>query len=275
MANASEKPLPKYAAPPVVETVLGVEFAQLEKWGIPYFGVLWGRIKDQFPKFEVKFPLASQIEDFGKPKLPTQTPAVQFMTEPDVRCWFIGGDDRTLIQVQRNRFTHNWRKTGPADAYPHYDGSVRPAFQRAWRVFLDFVNEYQLGDVSVLQCEVTYINHLDVGQVLNSACGLQEVFPCWSGKTSGSFLPAPENVGFDVTYQMPNHEGRLRVSMKPAIRNQDGQEILQLTLTARGKPKGSDADSVLAWLDKGREWVVRGFTDFTSEKMHRLWRRST
>jgi len=177
--------------------------------------------------------------------------------------------------VQGNRFTHNWRKTGPTDAYPNYDESVRPAFERTWQRFLDFVNENQLGEVNVVQCEVSYINHLEVGQGLTSVSELHEVFPCWSGKANGTFLPAPENVGFDVTYPMPSHEGRLHVSMQPAIRHQDGQEILQLTLTARGKPKGSDPDSVLAWLDKGREWVVRGFTDFTSTKMHRLWQRST
>jgi uncharacterized protein (TIGR04255 family) len=144
-----------------------------------------------------------------------------------------------------------------------------------WELFVEFVKQNRLGEVNVLQCEVTYINHLEIGEGLNSASELQGVFPCWSGKTSGTFLPAPENVGFDVTYQMPDQEGRLRVSVKPAIRHQDGLEILQLTLTARGKPKGSDLGSVLGWLDKGREWVVRGFTDFTSEKMHRLWQRST
>jgi hypothetical protein len=63
--------------------------------------------------------------------------------------------------------------------------------------------------------------------------------------------------------------------LKPAIRNEDGVEILQLTLTARGKPDGSDLESVLNWLDVGRQWVVRGFTDFTSEQMHTLWERST
>ncbi|MCB7130454.1 MAG: TIGR04255 family protein, partial [Candidatus Brocadiales bacterium] len=187
----------------------------------------------------------------------------------------IDADDRTLIQVQGNRFTYNWRKRGTEDAYPHYDQSVRPAFQHVWQEFAQFVEKHKLGQVSVVQCEVTYINHLEVGKGSVQASSLAKVFPCWSGKTSGEFLPAPENVGFDVTYRIPDERGRLRISLKPAIRNEDGVEILQLTLTARGKPADSDPDSVLGWLDMGRQWVVRGFTDFTSEQMHTLWQRST
>ena len=273
MAISGDQPVPKFAAPPVIETVLGVEFARLEKWGVPHFGIFWNQIKEQFPNYSVKPPLDSQIEDFDKPK-PRAGPQLQFLSEPGFRCWFMDGENRTLIQVQSNRFTFNWRKTGEADAYPHYDESIRPAFQRVWRQFVDFVEQQQLGEVDVVQSEVTYINHLEVGKGWDTPSDLGKVFPCWSGKTRGEFLGAPENVGFDVTYRMPDEKGRLRISTKPAIRHEDGAEIIQLTLTARGKPAGSDSDSVLRWLDMGREWVVRGFTDFTSEQMHTLWRRS-
>ena len=199
---------------------------------------------------------------------------VQILTEPEIRCWFINKDDRSLIQVQRDRFTYNWRKADSADRYPRYADSVRPGFQRVWERFAAFVNENQLGELNVVQCEVSYINHLDIGEGWESASDLPHLFPCWAGKASGDFLPAPENVGFDISYRMPDKRGRLRVSLKPAIRNQDAAEILMLTLTARGRPDGSDIESVLGWLDMGREWVVRGFTDFTSAKMHSLWQRS-
>lgn len=274
MAGPDQSPLPKYRAPPVIETVLGVEFTRLEKWGIPYFGLLWSQIRDEFPNYEVKPPLGSDIEQFDKPKGPP-VPQVQILLQPEIRCWFIGADDRTLIQVQGNRFVFNWRKRGVADAYPHYDSSIRPAFQRAWQQFAEFVDQHQLGQVNVVQCEVSYINHLEIGKGWDSAADLHEVFPCWLGKTNGEFLRAPENVGFDVSYRMPDKRGRLRVSMKSAIRHEDGAEILQLTLTARGKPESSEIASVLEWLDMGRKWVVRGFTDFTSENMHTLWQRST
>lgn len=274
MASSGDKPIPKFSAPPVIETILGVEFARLENWGVPYFGLFWNQIKDQFPNYAVKAPLASQIEDFDKPK-PPAGPQIQLLSVPEIRCWFIDADDRTLIQVQPDHFTYNWRKMGTADAYPHYDESIRPAFQHLWQQFAQFVEQHQLGQMNVVQCEVTYINHLEVGKGWEAPTDFATVFPCWHGKTSGQFLPAPEKVGFDVIYRIPDGRGRLRISMKPAIRHQDGVEVLQLTLTARGKPAGSDSDSVLGWLDMGRQWVVRGFTDFTSEQMHTVWKRST
>ena len=274
MASTGEKPIPEFSAPPVMETVLGVEFARLENWAVPYFGIFWNEVKEQFPKYSVKPPLDPQVEQFDKPK-PSSGPQISLLSEPEIRCLFIDSDDRTLIQVQGNRFTYNWLKTGPADSYPHYNEGIRPAFERAWGQFSEFVQGNHLGQVNVVQCEVTYINHLEVGKGWHAASDLAGVFPCWLGKTSGGFLPPPENVGFDVIYRIPNETGRLRVSMKPAIRNEDGAEILQLTLTARGKPAGSDLESVLSWLDMGRQWVVRGFTDFTSSQMHRLWERST
>ncbi len=272
MTIQSKRPIPKFSDPPVTETVLGVEFEPLEKWGIPYFGLFWERIRTQFPKFAVRPPLDSQIEQFDKPKLATG-PQFQILAEPEVRCWFIASDDRTLVQVQGSRFTYNWRKTRVADAYPHFDDSVRPAFVRVWDAFADFVQQQNLGQVNAIQCEVTYINHLEIGKGWKSAADLSRVFPFWSGKMNGEFLPEAEGVAFDVAFRMPDQKGRLRVSLKPAIRTEDGTEVLQLTLTARGRPSGNDSGSVMAWLDLGREWVVRGFADFTSPQMHSLWHR--
>jgi hypothetical protein len=72
---------------------------------------------------------------------------------------------------------------------------------------------------------------------------------------------------------MPNNQGRLPIKLQSAIRHADAKEILQLTLTARGRPASSSLDHVRRWFDLGREWVVQGFADFTTAKMHQLWRR--
>jgi hypothetical protein len=61
--------------------------------------------------------------------------------------------------------------------------------------------------------------------------------------------------------------------MLHAFRFSDAKETLQLTVSARGKPASGSTSDILEWLDLGREWVVRGFTDFTSETVHELWRR--
>jgi hypothetical protein len=58
--------LPKFNRPPVVETVLGVEFAQLIRWGIPHFGLYWATIRNEYQHCPVREPLLSRIETFGE-----------------------------------------------------------------------------------------------------------------------------------------------------------------------------------------------------------------
>jgi hypothetical protein len=102
---------------------------------------------------------------------------------------------------------------------------------------------------------------------------LRDILSFWSGKFSGNFLPAAEVVQCAATFVMPDNQGRLRVALQPGIRLNDRKELLQLQLTARCLPRSSDRDTVFASLDLGHEWVVRGFADLTSEKMHKLWKR--
>jgi len=48
-----------------------------------------------------------------------------------------------------------------------------------------------------------------------------------------------------------------------------------LTMTARLLHHGEeDTLSVLNSLDTGHDWVVNGFVDMTSERMHDLWGRT-
>lgn len=271
--TTSMRALPDYDAPPVIETVLGVEFSPLEKWEIPHFGLFWSRVQARFPRFEVNPPLGSNVESAQLEFKQPTPPRVELMSKPQVRCWFLNESNTELIQVQHDRFVHNWRKVAGSEIYPHYDTYIRSAFERNWKQFCEFLDTEQIGAPDVRQCEITYVNHIDRGKGWDSFAELSEVFPCWSGSTSGHFLPPPETVLFNVSYVMPENRGRLRVALVHAFRATDAKETLQLTLTARGKPCSAETSEILQWLDLGREWVVQGFTDFTSKKMHQRWRR--
>src|SRR5208283_4765348 len=102
--------LPDFGNPPVVETVLGVEFAPLSKWGIPHFGLFWNGIRDEYPRFEVQPPLESAPEKFTKQDKLLPQISFQLVSHIPVRCWFVHQSDARLLQVQNNRFIHNWRK---------------------------------------------------------------------------------------------------------------------------------------------------------------------
>ncbi len=261
---------PKFDSPPVIETVLGVEFRPLNKWSIQHFGLFWNRIREEFPKCEIQPPLMSQIEIFGQPQ-PQQKIGIQLMTVPEVRCWFSHSDQARLIQIQNDRFVHNWRKI-ENHTYPSYN-TIKPKFKSHWETFCNFLNEENLGEPEAIQCEVTYINHIEIGEEWKSLADISEIVPAWSGQLSGSFLPLPETVQIKTAFVIPDDRGRLHINLQPAIRRVDLKQILQLTLTARGAPKSAETSAILEWFDLGHDWVVRGFADFTSEKMHQLWKR--
>src|SRR5208337_4671804 len=132
--------LPDFGNPPVVETVLGVEFAPLSKWGIPHFGLFWHEIRGEYSRFEVQPALAAQIERFDRPSKLSPTATVEFLAlaQLPIRCWFVHHSETRLLQVQNDRFIHNWRKVGTAEAYPHYE-NIRPIFSQEWSRFHEFL----------------------------------------------------------------------------------------------------------------------------------------
>jgi len=262
------RPLPSYKSPPVVETAVGVEFTPISGWGTQHFGLFSGVVREEFPVVESHLALSSGIESFGPPK--GEDPSVEFRDVPDLRMWYISGDTHRLLQVQKNRLIFNWRK-GEGDAeYPRFEKVVFPGFQHEWTRFTRFLENQGLKRPDVVQCEVTYVNQIPLP--LNEANDWHEVFRICTQST-GEFLPPAETGRVLLNYLMPDKIGRLRVSFNHALRVRDEQPIIQLQLTARGKPTTSEDASVFEWLKLGREWVVRGFTELTTDKMHLEWQR--
>jgi hypothetical protein len=101
-----------------------------------------------------------------------------------------------------------------------------------------------------------------------------KLFANWVSRSTTGFLPPLETLAIAGSVRLPHEAGRLHFATQLAIRQIDQREVVQLRLTARGRPtSGSDID-VLRWMDLGREWVVRAFADITSPKAHELWKRT-
>lgn len=271
MTTIGNRRLPAFDRPPVVETALGVEFSPLAQWGVPHFGLFWEKIRNEYPRFQVQPPLGSQIEKFGRAAAQAPALTIEFGDPARLRCWFFNTNDVQLLQVQDSRFILNWRKATEATEYPHY-ATFRPQFEAEWNRFCSFLAENHLPLPAVLQCEVTYVNVIPKGAGWESFGELSKVTKVWSDGTSA--LPPPEQATLNARYVMPGDRGRLHVSLQPAIRNTDASEILQLTLTARGQPSGPSVREILEWFDTGHAWIVEGFADITTDKMHSLWKRT-
>lgn len=265
--------LPDFENPPVIETVLSVQFDTLKNFSIPHFGLFWERVRTKYGEFRVVPPLVTEIEDFGsEKKTPPLPSAIRLPLQPDIRCWFLDEPGNHLIQLQKDRFIHNWRKVKGDESYPRYE-AIRPAFMEEWKQFCAFLREEKLGVPNVTQCEVTYVNHIELDGPIKSFSDMHKIFRGWSYPTTQNFLPKAEQLSFNCSYEMPDRRGRLYISLQPFIRSRDAQEVIQLNLLARGKPSSSDDVHIMEWLNMGREWIVRGFADFTTEEMHGYWRR--
>ena len=265
---------PQFTKPPVTEVVISADMEPINGWGIPFLGLYWARIRDEFPKYQVLPPAALEIERFDeKPPLPAAGISFELNAElNDARCWYFTKEGTDLIQVQNNRFIQNWRKVTGEEAYPGYE-RLRPAFQRRYKGFLSFLNDEALPAPKVLQVEMSYINEIEPGEGWESARDLDQLVAPWSGKFTEGFLPSPYGARLAASFEMPNNKGRLHVVILRAVRGRDGKEILQFRLVARVRPESSADDHVLAAIDVARDWIVRGFADWTTPKMHKIWGR--
>lgn len=269
MTTLGSHPLPEYEKPPVEEVVCGVLFEPLRGLQLPHFGLLWEKFRKEYPRFQEVAPLAAVVERFEEiSSMVIETPEL-----PLPRLWFLHNDGR-IIQVQRDRFLHNWRKLQPTDEYPRYN-LVFQMFQDYFSTFLRFLNEFQLGPLVPRQYEMTYVNIIPQGEGWETADDLNKIFPdfCWkSGK--GRFLPNPIGINWRMSFPLPEQEGRLHMDVQSARRVPDKHRILRFEITARGIGVDTEPEAMQGWFDLAHEWIVRGFADYTGIQIQKnLWRR--
>jgi uncharacterized protein (TIGR04255 family) len=261
------KGLADFQKPPAVETLVGFHFFPLQNWKTPNFGLFWQEIKKEYPDAQVHPALAEQAL---RVELNSALASIKLTGDVPVRWWYVHKSGKRLIQVQADSFIQNWRKRDTDDPYLHYK-ELRPAFQKTWSQFLRFLKRQRVESPRVRQCEVTYVNHIDRGEGWRSFADLADVFSVWRGRTYCGFLPTPDLVSMNAFYPIEGQTGRLQIMVQPGIRQPDAKQTLQLTITALCKPASSQPSDLFKSLDLGRKWVVRGFEDFTTEKMHTIW----
>jgi len=259
MTNEQQS-MPHFDNPPIVEKLMGIEFAPLEQWAVPHFGLFWQEIRASYPQFQVPPQVTTASKDFP------------YIEVTPIRCWFFHESQTKLIQIQNDRFIYNWQKPTTYEKYPHYE-TIQQEFISEWLRFCKFLESNDIGTPSVQQCEITYIDHFVRGREWQNASDLPDIINCWSGIPS-NFLPSePDFVAIQTGYSMPDEKGKLMIRLQPVIRTEDEKEVFQLQITAVGEPLSSGAEDILAWFAFGREFAVKSFIDLTSEKMHELWER--
>lgn len=265
--------LPDYENPPVVEVAMGVQFAPLEGLSVAHIGLYWSTIRNAFIRCEEQAPIPHVVEDLAAPDVGSRT-VFHLRGQPDMpRVWFLNDSGNQMVQVQRDRFVHNWRKMSPEEAYPRYP-TVKRDFQEHWASFCDFLLGQNLPRPQVDQLELVYVNHSRQGEGWTSLADIQNLFTTFKWRTRSEFLPPPENVRWSMKFLLAGEMGRLHVDAMPVRIQENKSLVMSFSLTARGRPAGEITDtSMTSWFDLAREWIVKGFADLADKETDALWKK--
>jgi uncharacterized protein (TIGR04255 family) len=265
----------EFERPPVVELVLGVQFAPLVNFTGAHVGWFWKQfLGNEWTRATETVPILDQFERFDEQRhwgIPDLRVLVAAPGPPARFQVSTAAEDR-MIQVQATRFHYNWVKKD--QVYPHY-ARVRAEFDAHLARFREFVGEAGLGEVLPNQWEITYVDQVPRGELWQSPADWHRVLP-------GLLAPAaqPPGLGLDNVagewhYEITPRRGRLHFAVQQGRAGEGGESALVLQTTARG-PIANDADNALgAGLDLGHEVAVRGFLQITSAEAHKAWEMRT
>lgn len=270
---------PKFDAPPVIETVLAVQFSPLPGYSSAHAGWFWKEYLQKLgegPSLQWSQavdvpPLDDQLERFGAEDA-LLGPSVKFfqgMRTPRVQ--FIRSDGERMIQVQNSRFILNWKKQ--ASVYPSYE-VLLPEFRSVLHAFESFTAEARFGQPAYNQWELVYVDQIRKGDMWDSARDWSRIFPGLATPPV-SIIQVPrtgdERISADWRFSLAKQRGRLYISLRQAWIQPSAEEVLNLTFTARGPV--TDSETWEQGLEVGHEAVRETFLAITSREAQEHWMR--
>lgn len=263
--------LPDFGQSPLNEAVLGVQFSAPSGYSQIRAGEVWELFKANYPHHEEHMPLAPVFEIFGGGHAVPQGNQLEFLNGPfHDRYWFLTQDRDELIQFQQDRLLHNWRKVGDgSNGYPHFEAMIEK-FTGELRKFEKYIEGLAPQTLQINQCEISYVNHIHPTAALPKASDWLK-FLQFDGKENEVY---GLNVLFRETISKGEEEPLARLFCEVGeISHPDGRRMITFSLTVRGAPKTASLESAVAFLEDGRNTIVRKFTELTTTSAHREWGR--
>lgn len=269
-------PDPDYERPPVVETVLGIQFDQLPQFRNAHLGAFW-KCLDQGEWTTVSDAplLLQQFELFGQGA--EWEPRLRFhlSSDPSCRLQIRNASHDRMIQVQNSRLHVNWLGKGD-QPYPRH-GALFDEFFQILGSFTNFVAQAELGEFRPNQWEITYINHLNRGTVWNSPAEWNFFTPL-CGLTTLAGIAEGESFGGEWHFVIPGQMGRLHIGWQHGKEDADSpdtaaSDFVRITLTGRGPVAhgGDQVAEIRSGLELGRKTIVHAFRRLTSKDANRFW----
>ncbi len=261
--------LPEFTLPPLTEVVVGVQFSAPKNYQQIHAGKVWDLFKDKYPQVQELPPIPPAFETFGRSHQQLGMPQISFA--PAIghdRFWFLTANGDELIQFQQDRLLHNWRKNGVTESsYPRYEVMITK-FEQEVSQLQDLVATLSPQELLINQCEVSYINQIEVTDDTSISDWLSFV-------DFKKVQPDNFNLGFGEIIRDENEKPLGRLSCEVSLGTQaQGKEVIYFSLTVRGAPDGSSIKSAIQFLDRGRELIVNKFSALTTNFAHEKWGRT-
>lgn len=261
---------PKFKSPPVVERVIGIQFAQLPFFTDAHTGWFWKSYLDDSWTHVIKAPqIQDRFERFGEKKIGVLPSLLQVSSTPTPeRSQIVRASDDTMIQIQNTRFLLNWRKKEDQDYQDYKD--LYDEFLDLLEKFRSFVLLAGNEALNLNQWEITYINHIHKGELWESVKDWIDLFPGLSLPGRPHNHKQLESMNSDWSLNLKNEAGRLHVKLNHAIAGSpEGPEVISLDLTCRGPV--DETKSFQDGLKLGHDTIVNTFVEITSDRAHKHW----
>lgn len=269
-------PLPKFDAPPVVETVLSIQFEPLPKFAGPMVGRFWqshlmGGGND-WPE-SVEVPALQDVRERFGDDVQWGSPGIQISspTGRSQRTQIMRADNERMVQIQDSRLVLNWKKG--QSAYPTYE-TLLPEFITLFAGFKKFSSDSGFPDLSLNQWEITYVNHILKGDLWNSPDDWGSIATSLAIPKVDRSIARSESGALQWRFVIGENLGRLHVSSRHVKIAPEDEEAIRLELTARGPINDAEAGKIKGYFDLGHETIVRFFAAFTSDAAHKAWKRT-
>lgn len=269
----------KFGAPPVVETVLSVQFNDLAGFTSAHAGWFWKeyveKLGDGPPNEWKQVTEAPRIQDvaekFGAEEVWIAPSVSLIQGAVSQRIQILRSDGERMVQVQSNRLILNWQKG--ASEYPTYE-TLLPEFRNMLNAFETFCSEAGFSAPVYNLWEVTYVDQVKKGTMWDSARDLNRIFPALA-PSQVSFRHAPpsadERISGDWRFSLVDRRGRLYIQLRQAKLQPSNEEVIQLTTTARGPV--SESQSWEQGLNFGHEAIRETFLAITSAEAKEFWKK--
>lgn len=263
---------PKFSNPPLIERAISIVFDPLAQLSLGDYGLFWSEILGEFPVSEALDPVAVEVEQFDGFRPPRV--GIQIMSGGMIpRAAFRNAAAGELIQIQSDRFGFNWIKTGEDHAYPHSEATL-DRFFLLFKQFSKFVQKRQLGEISIVQCELTNVNVVPVSDVGQSFADIATVvrlaplsFDCAQLQLENQLVGSKHLMLDDRGRPI----GRVHALGQPSLRVPGNEEAYRLDISARGAPLGTGLEGARRFFEEAVSAVNGVFLASVTKAGRRFW----